>query len=154
LHRYSGKLRGLEAPLLRRLEGGVAEQRMAVDDPRGDHLATLGDRDLDLNGATCFCGFGYRRVSRLNFLGRAALHNASRNCYPLRIIRHFRRWFWFWRYGSRNRKSVSPAQLRGSASYSASRACWAHTGACATTRAPGFRRISSARINARDAQWG
>src|SRR5262245_56328797 len=79
LDRYAGKFRGLEAPLFRRLECGVAEQRVAVDDPRADHFATLVDRDLDLNCAFCACSFGYRRVSRLNFLSRAALQDGAGN---------------------------------------------------------------------------
>src|SRR5262245_1574691 len=77
LDRYAGKFRGLEAPLFRRLECGVAEQRVAVDDPRADHFATLVDRDLDLNCAFCACSFGYRRVSRLSLSGRATLQDAA-----------------------------------------------------------------------------
>src|SRR5262245_9290477 len=107
LHRLAGQFRGLEAPLLRRLEGGVAEQWMAVDDTCVDHLAAFTDRDFDLNGALCSCGFGYRRVSGLYFPGRAALQDAAWNFeIHARYLwwntfgwrRRWWRWRWRWRW--------------------------------------------------------
>src|SRR5262245_6105017 len=90
LHRYAGKFRWFESPLLRRLDSGVAEYRMAADNLRVDHLATFVDRDLDLNRAFCPCGFCYRWVSRLNFLCGAALQDTAGNRDPPGIIRNLR----------------------------------------------------------------
>src|SRR5262245_20850564 len=111
LHRLAGQFRGLEAPLLRPLEGGVAEHRMAVDDTRVDHFAIFVDGDLDLNSALCSCGFGYRRVSRLNFLGRAALQDGAGN-YEALVKYRWRDTFgwrrWWWRRRIRGRPIPSP----------------------------------------------